>query len=54
MPVHDYICPQCSSGEIERIYEVMIDINDKNDVHCPECKGLLIKIIGAPAIKVNG
>ena len=49
MPIYEYKCKKCGS-----ILEILQKLNDPPLEKCPECGGLLKKVISPPAIQFKG
>lgn len=53
MPIYEYQCPDCSTENTERIYEILMTSSDiGKEIKCPDCGAVLIKQISAPNFKV--
>lgn len=54
MPLFDCYCLNCSTEETNRIYEVLIPLNElKDDIPCPDCGQLLSRLMPAPYFVVR-
>ncbi len=44
MPLYEFLCPHCSSGEVDRYYEVNVPLDQLDrEIKCPECDTILIR-----------
>lgn len=54
MPLYEFKCPDCSTENTDRIYEVLMSCTDISEVlKCPDCEAILIKQISTSNFKVN-
>jgi putative FmdB family regulatory protein len=49
MPLYEYKCQKCAS-----VFEIIQKISDLPLTECPECVGMLKKVLTAPAIQFKG
>ena len=49
MPIYEYKCKKCGF-----ILEILQKLNDPPLEKCPECGGLLIKVISPPTLQFKG
>ena len=48
-PLFDLVCEQC-----QVTHEVLIPLDElNNEIKCPDCGGILKRMIGTPAFKIN-
>jgi putative FmdB family regulatory protein len=49
MPIYEYRCSKC-----RKVYEVLQKAKDRPLRRCPECRGLMDKLVSPPAIQFKG
>lgn len=42
MPIYEFTCKTCSTEEVERIYDILVTLDEiNNDILCPICDNVL-------------
>lgn len=53
MPIFEMRCPDCSTENTDRIYDVLVTSSDiDKELKCPDCGAVLIKQISTPNFRI--
>lgn len=53
-PLYEYKCESCSNEETDRVYDIMVFINELDqEIKCPKCGNILRRLISSPNFVIN-